>query len=55
MIEELDTVALLIGRPEAGLEKGLMGTVVDVLGQHEAFQVEFVDDDGYTFGLETVS
>ena len=53
MIEELDTVALLVDKPEANLEKGLMGTVVDVLGQHEAFQVEFVDDEGYTFGLET--
>jgi Domain of unknown function (DUF4926) len=53
MIEELDTVALLIDRPEAGLEKGLIGAVVAVLGQHEAYQVEFVDDEGYTFGLET--
>ena len=53
MIEELDTVALLVDKPEAGLEKGLMGAVVCVHGEHEAFEVEFGDDDGYTFGLET--
>jgi hypothetical protein len=53
MIEELDVVALLVDRPEAGLEKGLMGTVVGVHGKHEAFEVEFVDDEGQTFGLET--
>ena len=53
MIEELDVVALLVDRPEAGLEKGLMGTVVCVHGKHEAFEVEFVDDEGLTFSLET--
>ncbi len=53
MIEELDTVALLVDRAEAGLEKGLMGAVVSVHGDHEAFEVEFVDDEGHTFGLET--
>ena len=53
MIEELDTVALLVDRPEAGLEKGLMGAVVGVHGRHEAFEVEFVDDEGHTFGIET--
>ena len=53
MIEDLDVVALLVDRLEAGLEKGLMGTVVAVYGTHEAFEVEFVDDEGHTFGLET--
>lgn len=53
MIEELDEVALLVDRAEAGLTKGLMGTVVCVYGDHEAFEVEFVDDEGQTFGLET--
>ncbi|MFT4253075.1 MAG: DUF4926 domain-containing protein [Caulobacter sp.] len=53
MINELDTVALLIDRPDLKLRKGEMGTVVDVLGKGEAFQVEFVDDEGYTYGFET--
>ena len=53
MLEELDVVALLVDRLDAGLEKGLMGTVVSVHGKQEAFEVEFVDDEGFTFGLET--
>lgn len=53
MIQELDEVALLVDRPEVGLTKGLIGAVVGVYGDHEAFEVEFVDDDGGTFGLET--
>lgn len=53
MIYALDTVALLIDRPDLNLRKGEMGTIVDVLGEREAFQVEFVDDEGYTYGLAT--
>jgi hypothetical protein len=53
MINELDTVALLVDRPDLNLRKGEMGTVVDVLGDREAFQVEFVDDEGFTYGLAT--
>jgi hypothetical protein len=53
MIDELDIVALLVDRPDLDLTKGQMGTVVCVYGKHEAFEVEFVDDDGFTYGLET--
>lgn len=53
LLDELDVVALLVDRPELGLEKGQTGTIVCVYGKHEAFEVEFVDDDGLTYGLET--
>ena len=46
MLDELDVVALLIDRPDLGLSKGQTGTIVCVYGKHEAFEVEFVDDDG---------
>lgn len=50
MINELDTVALLVDRPDLNLRKGEMGAVVAVLGEREAFEVEFVDDEGFTYG-----
>ncbi len=53
MLDELDTVALLIDRPDLNLSKGQVGTVVSRLGEDEAFEVEFVDGEGYTYGLAT--
>ncbi|SFI91376.1 DUF4926 domain-containing protein [Caulobacter sp. UNC279MFTsu5.1] len=53
MLDELDVVALLVDRPDLGLSKGQTGTIVCVYGKREAFEVEFVDDDGFTYGLET--
>lgn len=53
MLDERDIVALLIDRPDLGLDKGQTGTIVSVYGKHEAFEVEFVDDDGFTYGLAT--
>jgi hypothetical protein len=50
MIDELDVVALLVDRPDLKLAKGSVGTVVLVHGKHEAFEVEFVDPDGHTYG-----
>lgn len=55
MFDELDVVALLIDRPDLGLSKGQTGTIVSVYGEHEAFEVEFVDDGGVTYGLATFS
>ena len=54
MIDELDGVALLVDRPDLKLSKGAVGTVVMRHGEGEAFEVEFVDPDGYTYGLETL-
>lgn len=47
-IELLDTVALLEDLPERGLERGEVGTVVEVLAP-EVFEVEFSDDEGQTY------
>jgi len=43
MIEELDTVALTEPLPDHGLAKGAEGVVVMVYGNHQAYEVEFLD------------
>jgi hypothetical protein len=43
MIEELDTVALTEPLSNHGLAKGAEGVVVMVYGNHEAYEVEFLD------------
>ena len=52
-IELLDTVALVCDVPELGLAAGEVGTVVEVFSQDD-FEVEFVDNDGSTYGLHTL-
>jgi hypothetical protein len=49
-IELLDVVALLIDLPEHGLQRGQVGTVVEVLPP-DAYEVEFVDRTGRTLAL----
>jgi hypothetical protein len=44
----LDVVALTTDLPEAGLVRGQVGTVVEVLGP-EVYEVEFSDDSGRTY------
>jgi Domain of unknown function (DUF4926) len=53
-IHELDVVALTVDLPEANLVRGQVGTVVFVYTP-DAFEVEFVDDDGHTYGLTTLT
>jgi hypothetical protein len=53
-IELLDTVAVVVDLPELGLSVGEVGTVVEILGDGEAFEVEFCDSDGRTYGLHTL-
>lgn len=43
MIEDLDTVALTQPLPDNGLANGAEGVVVMVYGDHEAYEVEFLD------------
>ena len=50
----LDTVALTDDHPEAGLRKGDVGAVVEVLGQ-DAYEVEFVAASGRTQALVTLA
>lgn len=47
-LELLSVVALMRDLPEAGLVRGQVGTVVEVLGP-EAFEVECSDDSGRTY------
>jgi len=47
-IELLDTVALLEDLPERGLDRGEVGTVVELLAP-EVFEIEFIDDEGQTY------
>ena len=49
-----DVVALTADIPEAELFRGQTGAVVMVYGAGEAFEVEFVDEEGQTYGLETI-
>jgi hypothetical protein len=52
-IQLLDTVALVRDLPELGLVAGEVGAVVEVLSV-DAFEVEFVDESGHTYGLHTL-
>jgi hypothetical protein len=52
-IQLLDTVALVRDLPELGLVAGEVGAVVEVLSP-DAFEVEFVDESGRTYGLHTL-
>lgn len=50
-IKLFDTVALLEDLPEENLWRGQVGAVVEVYNDGEAFEVEFVDTNGKTYGL----
>ena len=53
-IHELDAVALTVDLPELKLVRGQVGTVVFAYAP-DAFEVEFVDDDGHVYGLMTLT
>lgn len=53
-IKLFDSVALLEDLPEENLRRGQIGAVVEVYNNGEAFEVEFVDLDGRTYGLLTL-
>ena len=46
-----DVVAIIKDLPEENLLQGQVGTIVEVYNEGEAFEVEFVDKDGQTYGL----
>jgi hypothetical protein len=48
-IKLLDVVALTVDLPEYNLWRGQVGTVVDILADGAAFEVEFSDRDGRTY------
>jgi Domain of unknown function (DUF4926) len=50
----LDVVALLQDLPELGLIRGQVGTIVEMY-ELDVFEVEFIDSNGHTYALETLS
>ncbi|BAU11539.1 hypothetical protein LEP3755_20380 [Leptolyngbya sp. NIES-3755] len=48
-IKLLDVVALTVDLPEYNLLRGQVGTVVDILANGAAFEVEFSDRSGRTY------
>ena len=48
-IKLLDVVALTVDLPEYNLWRGQVGTVVELLGDGAAFEVEFSDRNGRTY------
>jgi hypothetical protein len=53
LIRELDVVALTSDMPAEGLFRGQVGTVVHIHNP-DTFEVEFIDNDGRTYGLTTL-
>lgn len=49
-IRLLDVVALTEDIPDRDLQRGQVGTVVELLGP-DVFEVEFVDNDGKTYAM----
>lgn len=52
MADELDVVAINQARPDLGLPVGARGTIV-MLFDDEAYEVEFVNEDGSTQAMGT--
>jgi len=50
MIQLLDTVALTEDVPQRGLERGQVGTVIEILAP-DVFEVDFSDNDGLTYAM----
>lgn len=46
----LDVVALTEDLPQHSLWRGQVGTVVEILAEGQAFEVEFTDPEGRTYG-----
>lgn len=54
MIVEHDVVALVEPRPEDGLNAGDVGAIVHCYSNTDAYEVEFVDENGRTKCVVTV-
>ena len=48
-IKLFDVVALTVDLPEDNLTKGQVGTVIEILAEGSAFEVEFSDSKGLTY------
>jgi len=45
----LDVVALTVDLPQSNLRRGQVGTIVEILANGTAFEVEFSDKNGRTY------
>ncbi len=50
MMQLLDVVALTVNLPERNLQRGQVGTIVEILGP-DVFEVEFSDDQGRAYAM----
>ena len=55
MFAELDVVALTHNITEHGLSNGSRGTIVHLYKNGKAFEVEFIDNEGYLIALITLT
>jgi Domain of unknown function (DUF4926) len=53
-IKLFDVIALVVDLPQENLWSGQVGTIVEIYENGKAFEVEFVDNDGFTYGLLTL-
>lgn len=49
MIDLFDVVALVVDLPNHHLQRGQVGTVVEILADGKAFEVEFSDNEGQVY------
>jgi Domain of unknown function (DUF4926) len=54
MIELFKEAVLLMDLPEKGLERGDVGIVVEIYGDHQGYEVEFMTKEGRTIAVETL-
>jgi Domain of unknown function (DUF4926) len=54
-LHELDIVVLTHDIPEHNLRQGNRGAIVHCYSNSEAFEVEFIDSDGHTLALLTLT
>jgi len=54
MAKLFDSIVLLKDLPDENLHRGNVGAIVEVYNGGEAFEVEFVATDGWTYGLTTL-
>ncbi len=53
-IHQFDRIVLTVDLPGAGLEKGDVGTVVDIYENGKGYEVEFMTLQGQTLAVETL-
>jgi hypothetical protein len=54
MIQQFDRVMLNTDLPEFGLKSGDVGTVVDIYGNHEGYEIEFISIEGEQIAVATL-